>query len=168
MTSTPSGPQAHRIDMARIHREVCGVDALLIVALKTDQPNIERRLRTILAATEPLEPDTEPVAWAKALDELVASDLDALAALVGWQAVERLRVGAVAGALATGESPDAPADLPDEQWFIPEGDRTCNVVHRLARATCMKRQGHEGSHATPQGTWIDGPWCEYPDAPEIA
>lgn len=53
--------------------------------------------------------------------------------------------------------------LEDSGWFVPEGDRTCGVVHRLARATCMKRRGHEGSHATPQGTWIDGPWCEYPE-----
>lgn len=54
-------------------------------------------------------------------------------------------------------------ELPSDQWFIPEGDRTCGVVHRYAKATCMKRRGHDGSHATPQGTWIDGPWCEYPE-----
>ena len=86
---------------------------LLVVALKTDQPNIEPRLRTILAAAEPVAPDTEPVAWAKPLGTLTASDLDALAALVGWRAVERLRVGAVAGALATGEGQDASALPPD-------------------------------------------------------
>jgi len=72
------------------------VTALLLVAVKTDQPNIERRLRTILAASEPVEPDTEPVAWAKPINELVAADLDALASLVGWDAVSRLRVGDVA------------------------------------------------------------------------
>lgn len=55
-----------------------------------------------------------------------------------------------------------PADSQEDEWFIPEGDRQCGVVHKMARATCMKRRGHEGSHATPQGTWIDGPWCEYP------
>lgn len=67
--------------------------------------------------------------------------------------------------------PDTPADSQEDEWFIPEGDRTCGVVHRLARATCMKRRGHGGSHGTAQGTWIDGPWCEYPadtpaDSPE--
>lgn len=55
-----------------------------------------------------------------------------------------------------------PADSQEDEWFIPEGDRQCGVVHKMARATCMKRRGHDGSHATPQGTWIDGPWCEYP------
>jgi hypothetical protein len=90
-------------------------ESLLVVALKTDQPNIRRRLETILAASEPVEPDTEPVAWAKSLDDLVASDLDALATLVGWRAVERLRVGAVAGALATAPGSDASALPPDRE-----------------------------------------------------
>ena len=69
---------------------------LLVVALKTDQPNIERRLKTILAAAEPIAVDTEPVAWANDVNDLVAADLDALASLVGWDAVSRLRVGDVA------------------------------------------------------------------------
>lgn len=69
-------------------------DVLLIVVLKTDQPLIKRRLDMILAAAEPTQPDTEPCVWAKATHELVAADLDALAALIGWEAVERLRVGA--------------------------------------------------------------------------
>lgn len=56
--------------------------------------------------------------------------------------------------------------LDDTAWFVPEGDRRCGVIHRDARATCMKRKGHEGSHATPQGTWIDGPWCIYPAGTE--
>jgi hypothetical protein len=72
------------------------IDALLVVALKTDQPNIERRLRTILAAAEATQPDSETVVWARPVDELVAVDLDALAAIVGWDAVSRLRVGDVA------------------------------------------------------------------------
>ena len=88
-------------------------DVLLIVALKTDQPHIKRRLDAILAASEPVQPDTEPVAWAKPVDELIAADLDALAALTGWKAVERLRVGDVtAGALATSGSSNAPAGPP--------------------------------------------------------
>lgn len=49
-------------------------------------------------------------------------------------------------------------------WFVPEGDRQCGVKHTPTGAACMKRQGHDGEHATPQGHWIDGPWCEYPDA----
>jgi hypothetical protein len=70
--------------------------ALLLVALKTDQPNIERRLKTILATDEPINPDTEPCVWAKPVVELVAADLDALSVLLGWEAVSRLRVGEVA------------------------------------------------------------------------
>lgn len=74
-------------------------EALLIVALKTDQPNIERRLRTILAAAEPIDrdPDGNAIAVAIDLNELVADHADALATLAGWDAVSQLRVGQVAG-----------------------------------------------------------------------
>lgn len=55
-----------------------------------------------------------------------------------------------------------------EDTLVPEGDRRCGVFHRESRATCMKRMGHDGPHATPQGHWIDGPWCDYPAAREEA
>ena len=91
---------------------------LLLVALKTDQPNIERRLRTILAAAEPVNPDTEAVAWAKPVEELAAADLDALAVLVGWEAVSRLRVGdvvaGVSGSPESGVAATPPALATDE------------------------------------------------------
>jgi len=70
-------------------------EILLLVALKTDQANIQRRLTTILAAAEPAVVDSEAHVWAKPVGELVAADLDALAAIVGWDAVSRLRVGDV-------------------------------------------------------------------------
>jgi hypothetical protein len=79
---------------------------LLVVALKTDQPNIERRLKTILAGAEPINVDTEPVAWANDVNDLVAADLDALASLVGRDAVSRLRVGDV----ASGGSSSSPVE----------------------------------------------------------
>ena len=56
---------------------------------------------------------------------------------------------------------DDGAATEDDKWFIPEGDRRCGVVHVWAHATCIKRRGHDGPHGTPQGTWIDGPWCDY-------
>lgn len=55
-----------------------------------------------------------------------------------------------------------------ETHFVPEGDRRCGTVHRDSRATCLKRRGHDGPHATPQGHWIDGPWWEYPEAAETS
>jgi hypothetical protein len=74
----------------------------------------------------------------------------------------------LSAALATPDTPPTGINQTDERfvaegWFIPEGDRTCGVIHRYARATCMKRAGHDGPHATAQGHWIDGPWCEYPE-----
>ena len=72
-------------------------ESLLIVAIKTDQRDIARRLKVILAVAEPQElrdpPETSPCAWAKTLDELTAADLDALAGLIGWDAVGRLNLG---------------------------------------------------------------------------
>ena len=49
-----------------------------------------------------------------------------------------------------------------DEWFVPEGDQRCGVIHTEAHATCMARKGHDGPHRNTQGTWIDGPWCEYP------
>ena len=56
------------------------------------------------------------------------------------------------------------ADRTEEpsKWFVPEGDQRCGVIHTEAHATCMARKGHDGPHRNTQGTWIDGPWCEYP------
>jgi hypothetical protein len=64
------------------------------------------------------------------------------------------------------EGPTAPTEA--QERFVPEGDQQCGAFHREARATCMKRMGHDGPHATPQGHWIDGPWCDYPAAREEA
>lgn len=71
-------------------------DVLLIVALRTDQPDVERRLRTIVAAAQPIDIQTEACAHAQPVSELTAGDLDRLAAIIGWDAVDRLNVGAVA------------------------------------------------------------------------
>lgn len=68
---------------------------LLIVAFKTDQPNIKQHLHTILTQAAPTNQDTEPQVWAKPVEDLVADDHDALTALLGWDAVSRLRVGDV-------------------------------------------------------------------------
>jgi hypothetical protein len=71
---------------------------LLVIACRVDNADeIRKRVETVLAvaATYDRPPDTTPVAWAKPLSELVASDLDLLAALVGWRAVEDLNAGFV-------------------------------------------------------------------------
>ena len=70
-------------------------EVLLLVAIKTDQPNIANRLRTILASSQAFTPDSEAHAFAKPVDELTAHDHDALTALLGESAVEGLRIGSV-------------------------------------------------------------------------
>lgn len=136
---------------------------LLIVAMKTDQPNIERRLRTILAASEPINLDTEPVAWAKPVDELVAADLDALASLVGWDAVSRLRVGdgfstPLAGAASgDGAGPPAAYNPPYSgcegmsKLVTPAGDERCGEPKDACR--CLLRKDHKGAHRCAHGAW---------------
>jgi len=69
---------------------------LVVIALTTTnvQAAVEERLRSALLLGGP---SCEAQVYAKRVDELVAADLDALAVtLGGWQAVSRLRVGAVA------------------------------------------------------------------------
>jgi hypothetical protein len=73
-------------------------EVLLLVALKTDQPDIARRIRLILAAAEPIVPDTEACVFAKDVDELVAADLDALAQFMDPDNIARLRIGATSTA----------------------------------------------------------------------
>lgn len=72
-------------------------DSLLIVAIKTDQLDIQRRMSLILAAAEPQHrpPDTQPCVFAKAVDELVADDFDRLAHFIGEANVRRLNIGDV-------------------------------------------------------------------------
>lgn len=126
-------------------------EVLLLVALKTDQPNIERRLKTILAASEPFAPDTEPHAWAKPVNELVAADFDALSVLLGWDAVSRLRVGGVAGGVSNSlaesgppaTTPALPADAPDSDRVArcPDG-----YWSKYGGRRCIAPGGHYGPH----------------------
>lgn len=74
--------------------------ALVVVAIRTTDPHIRRRLETILAAAATYDepPNTEPCVFAKAVDELTASDADHLAYFIGWDGFRGLNVGdAVAG-----------------------------------------------------------------------
>lgn len=69
---------------------------LLVLALKVDATRLEPTVKATLgAAVDPLVryTDSEAHVYAKQVDDLVAADLDALAALIGWDAVQRLRVG---------------------------------------------------------------------------
>jgi hypothetical protein len=70
--------------------------ALVIVALRTDDEHIKRRLDTILACAASYEnpPDTSPCVFAMPVGELVASDLDRLAEFIGWDGVRGLNLGA--------------------------------------------------------------------------
>lgn len=70
-------------------------DVLLLVAVRTDQHNIKRRMEMILAGADPSQPGSNAEVFAKPVDELVAQDLDRLAAIIGWPAVRRLNVGDV-------------------------------------------------------------------------
>lgn len=72
-------------------------DVLLLVATQTDQPDIEARIRTILAASRPNYPDTAPVVFAKPIEELTATDHAALVTLFTEQCVQELRIGSVVG-----------------------------------------------------------------------
>lgn len=83
---------------------------LLIVALRTDQPDIQRRIAVILNASRPSHdpPETDPVVYFKPEDELVAADLDHLAHFVGMAAVERIGVGRVENLMTHFVPPDGP------------------------------------------------------------
>jgi hypothetical protein len=67
---------------------------LVVVALRTDDEHAQRRLSTILAAASSYEvpPDTEATVVARPVGELVASDLDRLASIIGWDCVHRLNL----------------------------------------------------------------------------
>lgn len=68
-------------------------DVLLLVAIKTDQPDIARRITTILTASQPIEQTGDPCAWAKNVEELTADDRAALGALFHPADLERLNIG---------------------------------------------------------------------------
>jgi hypothetical protein len=70
-------------------------NALVIVALRTTDRHIQRRLETALsiAATYDTPPNTAPCVFAKPVGELVASDLDRLAEFMGWPAIRDLNLG---------------------------------------------------------------------------
>lgn len=73
-------------------------DVLLLVAVKTDQANIQRRMNTILAAAEPSydPPDTTAQVFARGVEELSANDLSRLVPFFGWYGVHALNVGVLA------------------------------------------------------------------------
>jgi hypothetical protein len=72
---------------------------LLVVAIRTDNEQVKRRMETILAAATTYEvpPDTEPASFAKPVTELTANDADHLAHFIGRDGFSRLNVGDVVG-----------------------------------------------------------------------
>ncbi len=70
---------------------------LLVVAIRTDNAQIQRRMETILAAASTYEvpPDTTASVYAKPVGALTASDADHLAHFIGWDGFRGLNVGDV-------------------------------------------------------------------------
>jgi hypothetical protein len=78
------------------------MEALLLVAIKTDQPNIQRRLEIILAASAPVGEMPPAEVWAFELGHeepaphaLTANAYEALVALIGQDGVDRLQIGSL-------------------------------------------------------------------------
>lgn len=69
--------------------------SLVLIAFRSDIDHIKQRMEAILAAGSSMSADTQAVVHAKAVDELVANDLDRLASIVGWEGVRSLNVGDV-------------------------------------------------------------------------
>lgn len=93
-------------------------DVLLLVAIKTDQPNVKRRIETILAAAQPIQdpPNTEAQVWTREVEDgLVAADLDGLARYFGWNGIRRLNVGdVVVQNTAVGPPEDGEPSVPSD------------------------------------------------------
>lgn len=91
---TPSAPQSTNGGAMPAENQ----DVLLLVAVKTDQANIQRRLSTILAAAEPTQdpPDTVAQVDVTPVEKLSANDLSHLGHFFGWNGVHALNVGALA------------------------------------------------------------------------
>lgn len=72
-------------------------ESLLLVAIKTDQPNIANRLKIILAASQAFTPDSDAAAFAKPVGEITAAEYEALETLIGEKPAEGLRIGSLVG-----------------------------------------------------------------------
>lgn len=77
-------------------------DAVLLVAVRTDQPDIERRLKLILAAAQPIEKPNQAEVRAFELGHesphpfaLTSNDFERLRDLFGEDAMERLELSPV-------------------------------------------------------------------------
>lgn len=76
---------------------------LTFLVFRDSSKNVSKRLQAALSGNSSHPAATEAYCVSFALEDLNASVLDRLAALIGWEAVDRLNVGAVADALATGD-----------------------------------------------------------------
>ncbi len=81
---------------------------LVVVALRAYEQEVAEKIQAILRAAKPVDdpPETEGHVWYRRVrlysseapdtaqeGELTVADLDRLAAIIGWEAVERLNVG---------------------------------------------------------------------------
>lgn len=78
---------------------------LLLVAVRTDQPDIKRRIEMILAGAQSVAP-LQPPAQVRAadVDELTANDLHRLAAVFGERAVRDLALNETPATSARGDN----------------------------------------------------------------
>lgn len=73
-------------------------DVIVLIGVRTDAPGIAPRIQAALELARPTgDPAGQPFAWAKAVDELTAEDVDRIAAIAGWDVVDRLGIARVTG-----------------------------------------------------------------------
>lgn len=67
-------------------------DTLVVVVVRTDQPNMVQRLRVIMAACEPVAqaPQHTAVVWGRPMGDVALADVAALAALLHPDDMARL------------------------------------------------------------------------------
>lgn len=71
------------------------MSTLLLVAIRTNDENIKRRMELVLAVADTFEADTCPSVYAKPVSDLVADDADHLAHFIGWDGLRGLNIGDV-------------------------------------------------------------------------
>lgn len=65
-------------------------DVLVVVAFRSNQPDIARRVQAVLALAP--QADSAPCVYGQQLDRLAAADYDHLAHFMGHQGVEALNI----------------------------------------------------------------------------
>lgn len=82
-----------------------GRHVLLLVAVRTDSEQVQRRIETILAVASTYEtpPNTTASVYARPVTELTATDADHLAYFIGREGLRGLNVGDVVAGSGIGD-----------------------------------------------------------------